>query len=85
MSVTVASLLSQRSVKAYFEHWHILGLCMQGKARLFRAGSPLVYGGAVERIAGGTPHTADCVVVHDHNLEHIGWGFFCPASMYRVR
>ena len=40
---------------------------------------------AVDKTMGGTPMSADCVQVHDHNLEHIGWGFFNPASMYRVR
>ena len=57
----------------------------QGKSRLFKDGQPLIYGGAVDRTVGGTPLSADCVQVHDHALEPIGWGFWNPASMYRVR
>ena len=39
----------------------------------------------MDKVSGGTPGQADAVQVHDHNLEHIGWGFWNPASMYRVR
>lgn len=55
-----------------------------GKARLFRAGNPLVFAGAVSRVAG-KPAAGDVVDVVDGAGSLIGWGVFNPHSMYRVR
>ena len=56
----------------------------RGKARLFRDGNPLVYGGAVERTTGDVSR-GDAVEVVDGAGNNIGWGFYNPDSMYRVR
>ena len=56
----------------------------RGKARLFRDGNPLVYGGAVERTTGDV-RRGDAVEVVDGAGNNIGWGFYNPDSMYRVR
>lgn len=56
----------------------------RGKARLFRDGNPLVYGGAVAETSGGL-HRGDAVNVVDGADNKIGWGFYNPDSMYRVR
>ena len=56
----------------------------RGKARLFRDGNPLVYGGAVERTTGSMSR-GDAVEVVDGAGNNIGWGFYNPDSMYRVR
>ncbi len=55
-----------------------------GKARLFKAGNPIVYGGAVQRV-DGKPLPGDVVDVVDGKGTLIGWGVFNPDSMYRVR
>ena len=55
-----------------------------GKARLFKNGNPLVYGGAVAEVHGD-PQDGDVVDVVDHNLNFIGWGTYNSQSMYRVR
>lgn len=55
-----------------------------GKARLFRQGNPLVFAGAVSRVAG-KPAAGDVVDVVDGAGSFIGWGVFNPHSMYRVR
>ena len=55
-----------------------------GKARLFRAGNPLVFAGAVSRVAG-KPAAGDVVDVVDGAGSLSGWGVFNPHSMYRVR
>jgi 23S rRNA G2069 N7-methylase RlmK/C1962 C5-methylase RlmI len=56
----------------------------RGKARLFRDGNPLVYGGAVAETSGGL-RRGDAVNVVDGADNKIGWGFYNPDSMYRVR
>lgn len=55
----------------------------QGKARLFKDGHPLVYGGAVDHLTGA-PKTGDAVLVTDNRANTIGWGFFNSTSMFRV-
>lgn len=58
----------------------------RGKARLFREGERLVFGGAVksaEAAAGLVPGELVDVVDGEQNL--IGWGPFNPDSMFRVR
>ena len=55
-----------------------------GKAKLFKAGNPLVYGGAVKSVSG-KPATGAVVDVVDGSGGFIGWGVFNPISMYRVR
>ena len=55
-----------------------------GKARLFKSGHPLVFGGAVQRV-DGSPGAGDVVDVVDSKDNLIGWGVFNPHSMYRVR
>ncbi|KAK9787851.1 hypothetical protein WJX73_008753 [Symbiochloris irregularis] len=56
----------------------------EGKARLFKDGQPLVYGGAVSHTIG-SPRTGDTVLVTDHRDNTVGWGFFNSESMFRVR
>lgn len=57
-----------------------------GKSRLFRAGAPLIYGGAVDSVVGRPPPEAgDVVVVTDGQRRAFGWGVYNPASMFRVR
>ncbi|CAM9552289.1 unnamed protein product, partial [Phaeothamnion confervicola] len=55
-----------------------------GKARLFREGNPLVYGGAIANVLG-SPAPGDVVDVIDGKKNLIGWGVFNGESMYRVR
>ena len=58
----------------------------RGKARLFRDGHPMVYGGAVDRVVGRPPpKRGDAVVLCDGAETAIGWGVFNPDSMFRVR
>lgn len=58
-----------------------------GRSKLFSEGkSPIVYGGAIDRIVGRpAPVCGDAVLVCTGNEEPIGWGVFNPNSMYRVR
>jgi len=55
-----------------------------GKARLFYEGNPVVFGGAVGAVFG-EPAPGDQVTVTDHRGKQVGWGFYNPDSMYRVR
>lgn len=55
-----------------------------GKARLFYEGNPVVFGGAVGAVFG-EPEAGDKVTVTDHKGKQVGWGFYNPDSMYRVR
>eukprot|EP00966_Prymnesium_polylepis_P048498 1123002-Prymnesium_polylepis.1 len=55
-----------------------------GKARLFKGGNPIVYGGAVGAV-DGDPQPGAVVDVVDGAGGLIGWGVFNPHSMYRVR
>ncbi|KAF5833136.1 S-adenosyl-L-methionine-dependent methyltransferase [Dunaliella salina] len=58
----------------------------EGKARLFQAGSPMVYSGAVDRVVCRPPPVAgDAVVVADFKGQSIGWGVFNPDSMFQCR
>jgi PUA-like domain len=58
----------------------------RGKARLFREGQPMVYGGAVDRVVGRpAPAAGDPVLLADGADAVIGWGIFNPNSMFRVR
>ena len=52
----------------------------RGKARLFKRGNPLVYGGAVERTSGA-PARGDVVDVLDGAGDRVGWGMYNPDSM----
>jgi len=56
-----------------------------GKARLFREGNPLVYGGAVDRVEGPRPGAGDLVAVLDGAKNPLGWGAYNPKSIFRVR
>jgi len=56
----------------------------KGKARLFKEGNPLVYGGAIQSVRGN-PDPGDLVVVTDVHDNAFAWGVFNPFSMYRVR
>ncbi len=57
-----------------------------GKARLFRNGSPMVYGGAVDRVVGRPPPYAGApVLLAASTGEAIAWGIYNPDSMFRVR
>lgn len=56
----------------------------KGKARLFKDGNPIVYGGAVKTVVG-TPSAGSEVLVSDHQGNTIGRGFYNPNSLYRVR
>ena len=59
-----------------------------GKAKLFSGEykSPIVYGGAIDCVIGKPPpQTGDLVVVQNGKRETIGFGFYNPNSMYRVR
>ena len=56
----------------------------KGKARLFQDGNPIIYGGAVDKIAGEPAIGAE-VVVQDSNGNRLGRGIFNPISTYRVR
>lgn len=55
-----------------------------GKSRLFKAGNPLVFSGAVSKVRG-SPGAGDVVDVHDGAGDLVGWGVFNPHSQYRVR
>lgn len=55
-----------------------------GKARLFKDGNPMVYGGAVDFVLG-SPKSGDAVLISDSRGNYIGWGFYNPESMFRVR
>lgn len=55
-----------------------------GKARLFKNGHPLVFGGAVGQVTG-EPDAGGVVDVVDGKGSVIGWGVYNPHSMYRVR
>lgn len=61
----------------------------RGKARFFREGrSPMVYGGAVERCIESPAQrlsATDPVAVVDGAMQHVGYGFYNPYSMFRVR
>ncbi|KAL1503923.1 hypothetical protein AB1Y20_012384 [Prymnesium parvum] len=54
------------------------------KARLFKAGQPLVYAGAVHTVQQ-PPAAGGVVDVTDGAGEPIGWGVWNGASLYRVR
>ena len=54
------------------------------KARLFKNGHPLVFGGAVSGVKN-EPKAGGVVDVVDGLGELIGWGVWNPHSMYRVR
>ena len=56
----------------------------KGKARLFKDGNPIIYGGAVKETRGAVS-AGDEVDVFDHQENLIGRGFFNPDSQYRVR
>lgn len=58
-----------------------------GKSRLFSSSqSPMVYGGAVDRVLGRpAPKSGDACLLCDGKEQEIAWGFFNPDSMYRVR
>ena len=58
---------------------------VSGKARLFKAGNPLVFGGAVKRTDPKDLQPGDVVDVVDGSDALIGWGVYNPHSMYRVR
>jgi 23S rRNA G2069 N7-methylase RlmK/C1962 C5-methylase RlmI len=58
-------------------------ITVEGKARLFKDGNPLVYGNAVH--SSSAVAAGEEVVVKDHHKNDIGRGFFNPHSMYRVR
>ena len=56
----------------------------RGKARLFREGNPLVFGGAVDCVIGSPPpRSGDRVVVTDGARNPVAWGVFNSDSMYR--
>ena len=55
-----------------------------GKARLFKNGHPLVFGGAVGSVSG-SPGAGEVVDVVDGKANLVGWGVYNPHSMYRVR
>lgn len=57
---------------------------VRGRARPFWHGNPVVFSGAIESVQG-SPAAGDAVEVRDHDDRVIGWGFFNPASSYRVR
>lgn len=57
-----------------------------GKARLFRGGHPMVYGGAVDRVVGRPPPAPGAAVLLAASTgEAIAWGIYNPDSMFRVR
>ena len=58
-----------------------------GKTRLFTDNqSPIVYGGAIDRVVGRPPPNAgDVVLLCNGADEPFAWGVFNPNSMYRVR
>ncbi|KAK9814163.1 hypothetical protein WJX72_001460 [[Myrmecia] bisecta] len=57
----------------------------RGKANVFKAGHPLVYSGAIDRVVGRAPAAGDVVVVTDGADTAIAWGVYNPVSMFRVR
>ena len=58
---------------------------VSGKARLFKAGNPLVFSGAVKRVDPKGLQPGDVVDVVDGADKLVGWGVYNPHSMYRVR
>jgi hypothetical protein len=56
----------------------------RGKARLFRDGSPLVYGGAINEPAASL-RPSELVRVIDGTGETIGWGCARPDATRRAR
>ncbi|HOU54820.1 MAG TPA: class I SAM-dependent rRNA methyltransferase [Myxococcota bacterium] len=56
----------------------------KGRARPFWHGNPLVFSGAVASVEGD-PAAGDWVEVVDAEDRRIGWGWFHPTSLYRVR
>ena len=59
-----------------------------GKAKLFSGDmkSPIVYGGAVDRVVGRpAPKDGDAVLLCNGNEEVLGWGVLNSNSTYRVR
>lgn len=45
----------------------------------------MVYSGALERLQGPQPSTADAIVLADTHGTPIGWGVYNPVSMFAVR
>ena len=58
---------------------------VRGKARLFREGEIVVYGGAVSQVSGKGARVGTLVDVADGAGTVIGWGTYNPESMFRVR
>lgn len=58
---------------------------MGGKARLFKNGNPLVFGGAVKYVEPKHVEAGAVVDVVDGSDKLVGWGVYNPHSMYRVR
>lgn len=56
-----------------------------GKARLFKNGNPLVFGGAVKHVEPKQVEPGAVVDVVDGSDKLVGWGVYNPHSMYRVR
>jgi len=56
-----------------------------GKARLFKNGNPLVFGGAVKHVEPKHVEAGAVVDVVDGSDKLVGWGVYNPHSMYRVR
>ena len=60
----------------------------RGKVNLFeQSKNPIIYGGAVDRLEDGHERVGpgNPVFVSDWKNRLLGWGFFNPSSMYRVR
>jgi 23S rRNA G2069 N7-methylase RlmK/C1962 C5-methylase RlmI len=57
---------------------------LDGKARLFKEGNPIVYNGAIKSVHGD-PEAGDEVSVKDNKGNVFGRGYFNPRSQYRVR
>eukprot|EP01031_Cornospumella_fuschlensis_P037331 gene37331-45324_t len=55
-----------------------------GKARLFKDGNPLLFGGVIDKLQGH-PKPGDLITVADHNYNVFAKGFYNPHSQYRVR
>ncbi|KAG0471541.1 hypothetical protein HPP92_016087 [Vanilla planifolia] len=82
-SATVVSTLQELAAK----HKGLAKVILkQGKAQLFKDGSPMVYSGAIDRIIGQPPpKTGDVVLVADGSEKPIGWGLYNSVSMFCVR
>ncbi|KAG0447973.1 hypothetical protein HPP92_028076, partial [Vanilla planifolia] len=82
-SATVVSTLQELAAK----HKGLAKVILkQGKAQLFKDGSPMVYSGAIDRIIGRPPpKTGDVVLVADGSEKPIGWGLYNSVSMFCVR